>query len=83
MKKVLPACYGKCSKCFFYYINGCVALSGEDCFLEITKKHVELISKNRQRFNVHHDFGLMLKNKFPELEKAVLYYKFIDYGTNE
>ncbi|MBN1925863.1 MAG: hypothetical protein JW798_08510 [Prolixibacteraceae bacterium] len=71
MKKVLPACYGKCNKCFFYYINGCVALSGEDCFLEINSKHASLIAHNHERFNIHKDFSELLKKRFPEVESPV------------
>jgi len=68
MRKFKPDCYGKCKECFFYYINGCVALPGEDCFVEINNNHANLIIKNQQRFDVPKQIALELTRKFPEVE---------------
>ncbi len=64
MRRMKPSCYGKCSNCFFHFINGCVALSGEDCFLEINQKHAELIINNRSRFDISNNAIATLEDKF-------------------
>lgn len=64
MSGVRPDCYRKCKECFFYYINGCVALPGEDCFVKINGNHAQLIIKNRERFEVPEKRALELKKKF-------------------
>jgi len=66
MKRANPSCYGKCTNCFFYFINGCIALSGEDCFLEITQKHAQLIINNRNRFDISTEAEISLLQKFPQ-----------------
>lgn len=69
MKRANPSCYGKCTNCFFYFINGCVALSGEDCFLEITQKHAQLIINNRNRFDITSEAEISLVQKFPQTKR--------------
>jgi len=64
MSRVRPDCYRRCKECFFYYINGCVALPGEDCFVKINDNHANLIIKNQQRFDVPDQLALELKRKF-------------------
>jgi hypothetical protein len=73
MRKYKPDCYGKCKECFFYYINGCVALPGEDCFVEIKNNHASLIIKNQQRFDVPEKIALELTRKFPAVENKRVY----------
>jgi hypothetical protein len=69
MKRTKPSCYGKCHDCFFFFINGCVALSGEDCFLEISQKHAQLIINNRNRFDISSEAAISLAEKFPRAIK--------------
>jgi hypothetical protein len=64
MNRVRPGCYGKCKECFFYYINGCVALPGEDCFIKINNNHALLIIKNQKRFDVPEQLAMELTRKF-------------------
>ncbi len=68
MRRMKPSCYGKCGNCFFYFINGCVALSGEDCFLEINQKHAQLILNNRSRFDISNHAVATLSDKFQVME---------------
>lgn len=70
MKRTKPSCYGKCQDCFFYFIDGCVALSGEDCFLEINQKKAELILKNRNRFNISSEAAISIAEKFPGIHNV-------------
>jgi len=64
MNRVRPGCYGKCKECFFYYINGCVALPGENSFIKINDNHANLIIKNQKRFEVPEQVAQELKAKF-------------------
>jgi hypothetical protein len=68
MRKFRPECYGKCKECFFYYINGCIALPGEDCFVAINNNHAGLIIKNQKRFDVPEQLATELTRKFPTIE---------------
>jgi len=65
MLKLKPKCLGKCDGCFFHFINGCVALAGEDYFLPISEKHANLILTNRNRFNISGSMANELMNRFP------------------
>jgi len=65
MSRYKPSCYGKCKECFFYYIDGCVALPGEDCFIKINDNHANLIIRNQKRFNVPEPIAVELTRKFP------------------
>jgi hypothetical protein len=73
MRKLKPECYGKCNDCFFYFINGCVALTGEDCFLMINQKHALLIINNKRRFDIPDQLANKLITKFPEVEFKIEY----------
>jgi hypothetical protein len=73
MRKIKPECYGKCSDCFFYFINGCVALSGEDCFLMINQKQALLIINNKRRFDIPDQITNKLIKKFPEVKIKIEY----------
>jgi hypothetical protein len=78
MKKTInlkPACYKECRECFFYFIDGCIALPGENCFMPITQKQAQLILNNQHRFNVSETVTQQLADKFPmvEIQKQVQY----------
>ena len=73
MRKLKPECYRKCNDCFFYFINGCVALSGEDCFLMINQKQALLIINNKRRFDIPDQIEHKLIKKFPEVENKIEY----------
>jgi len=47
-----------------------VALSGEDCFLEINQKKAELILNNRNRFSISSEAAISLAEKFPKVHKV-------------
>jgi hypothetical protein len=64
MSRVRPECYRKCKECFFYYINGCVALPGENSFIKINDNHANLIIRNQKRFEVPEQVAQELKAKF-------------------
>jgi len=65
MSRFRPNCFGMCKECFFYYINGCVAMPGEDCFVRINDNHAHLIIKNQKRFDVPDRIASELTRKFP------------------
>ncbi len=67
MSRFKPKCYGKCKECFFYYINGCVAMPGEDCFIRINSNHATLIMKNLKRFEIPEQLAKELTTKFPAI----------------
>ncbi len=69
MMKFKPKCYNKCNECFFYYIDGCIALPGEDCFVAITDNHAQLIVKNQNRFDISGKVITELKDKFPSVKQ--------------
>jgi hypothetical protein len=71
MRKIKPECYGKCNECFFYFINGCVALPGEDCFMMINQKQAFLIINNKSRFDIPDQITFQLIKKFPEVVNKV------------
>jgi hypothetical protein len=73
MRSLKPECYGKCGECFFYFINGCIALPGEDCFLMINQKQAILIINNKRRFDIPDQITTKLIKKFPVVENNVEY----------
>jgi len=73
MIKLKPECFGKCNDCFFYFINGCIAMPGEDCFLMINQKQAVLIVNNKNRFDIPDQITYKLVKKFPAVENNVEY----------
>jgi len=67
IRRLKPECFGKCEDCFFYFINGCVAMPGEDCFLLINQRQATLIVNNKSRFEIPDQITSQLISKFPEV----------------
>ena len=58
-------CYGKCNECFFYYMDSCIALAGDDYFIKINEKQAKLIFHNRSRFSISKQVTNELIHRFP------------------
>jgi len=62
-------CYGKCNECFFYYMNSCIALHGDNYFIKINEEHAKLIFKNRSRFAISKKVTNELIHRFPTVSQ--------------
>lgn len=65
-------CYGKCSECFFYYMDSCIASYGDNYFIKINKDQAKLILNNRLRFSISQKTTNELIHLFPEVSQAHL-----------
>lgn len=41
-----PKCFGKCNTCFYNQINGCVALPGDDFYLNFSDREIQAIRRS-------------------------------------
>lgn len=47
-----PICITKCHQCVYYYTDSCVAIKGDNFFLMVKEKQLDLLIKNKYRFNL-------------------------------
>lgn len=51
-------------------MDSCIALYGDDYFIEINEEQAKLIFKNRLRFSISKKVTIELLNRFPEVTQV-------------
>lgn len=61
-----PICYTKCNQCIYHFTDSCVALKGDNFFSMVNENQLDLLIKNKIRFNLSEKKIEQLKVLFPK-----------------
>ncbi len=66
MQNENPICFTKCNQCIYHFTDSCVALKGDNFFSMVNENQLDLLLKNKVRFNLSEKKLEQLKAIFPE-----------------